>query len=124
MEKVKITEISLLGENERGATYELFTRSTKGFLLAYRKAGSISGNHWHQGKSKTKNPEILLLLSGKINLYCKDLETREEKSYELEAPIKAEIFANVLHTVTAITNCSFLEFNSLKEHKEDCKFPS
>lgn len=124
MEKVKTTPLKELGKDQRGATYELSTRSTEGFLLAYRKAGSISGNHWHEGTSANKDPEILLLTSGKIEIYAKDLETNEEQTLTLEAPQKIEIGAKVLHTVTAITDCSFLEFNSLEDHKKDVNYPS
>ncbi len=109
--------------DERGESYEFFTRPRKGFLLSYRNKGSVSGNHWHEGKSGAKNPEILLLTSGEIKLYAKDLDTGDEQIQNLKAPAVIEICPRLLHTLTAVSDCAFLEFNSLEEHKADTNYP-
>ncbi len=124
MNTYTISELDLLGEDERGASYEFKTRPTSGFLMATRKKGSKSGNHWHQGKSATKNPEILLLVYGEILLETKNITTGEEDSMVVKGPKKIEIYPNILHTLTSQTDCCFLEFNSLEEHKVDTTYPS
>jgi hypothetical protein len=123
MDKIRITKPEHLSTNERGSTYQIFTRATEGFMLAFRKAGSVSGNHWHEGNSRGKNPEILLLVNGEAEIYARDLETAEELAEKLKAPALVEIDAGVLHKLNAITDCSFLEFNSLEEHKQDTLYP-
>ncbi len=123
MEKLKIRKIEQLSENERGSTYELAGSRAEGYLLAYRRKGSVSGNHWHEGKVGGKDPERLLLLQGKIALYAKDLESGEEYEQQVTAPSEILIYPMLLHTLTALSDCSFLEFNSLDEHKADTVYP-
>lgn len=120
---LSIEQLNLLGENENGATFSLETRTASAFVFAQRKAGSVSGNHYHKGDSAGKNPEILILTAGSASLYAKDLTSNEEREMVIEAPTKVEIGANVLHTVTAITDISFLELNSIEEHKKDTYYP-
>ncbi len=121
--ELKITPITKLGENEFGKTFEFTTRATKGYLLAYRKAGSVSGNHYHEGKSEGKNPEQLILVSGEAEIYGRDINTGKELKEKVSAPTLISIGAYILHTVTAITDISFFELNSLEEHKADTKYP-
>ncbi len=123
MEKVQIERLKPFANDKRGRTYELPGGVADGHLLAFRKAGSVSGNHWHEGRSKGKDPEILLLVSGEIELMARDLKTNEELKVAVEAPARITIHPNVLHTLTANTDCCFLEFNSLEEHKADVKYP-
>jgi len=108
-----------LGEDDRGSTHELDARETPKYLLAYRKKGAVSGNHYHAGVSAGKNPEQLLLISGEAQLDVEDLASGKSESLTLEAPVLVEIPAHVIHTVTALTDISFLEFNSLEEHQRD-----
>lgn len=119
--ELKITPLKQLGENVFGKTFELTARSTRDYLLAYRKAGSVSGNHYHEGKSEGKNPEQLILVSGEAEIYAKDINTGEEHTERVNAPTLISIGAFILHTVTAITDISFFELNSLEEHKADTK---
>lgn len=122
--KYRLLDLQLLGNDERGSSYAFHTRKTDGFLLATRTKGAVSGNHWHEGKSSTKNPEILLLVSGKMLLEITDLETQHQYSETIEGPKLVEIDAMALHTLTSLEDCTFLEFNSLEEHKADTKYPS
>jgi len=116
---VKITKLSLIRNDERGEGYEFSARETKDFLFVKRKKGTISGEHYHEGKSKQKDPEILILTMGKLKLYAKDLKTGEELEEIIEAPSKIEIPANVWHEVTALTDIAFIELNSIVEHEKD-----
>ena len=120
----EIQDLKHLSSNESGATYELDAILSEGYLLAIRKKGSISGNHWHIGDSAAKNPENLLLISGSISLELKHIVSRETKEIELSGPKLIKIWPNVLHTVKAQTDLIFLEFNSLEEHKKDTHYPT
>lgn len=119
----EIGELTELSSNQNGSTYEFSAIPSEGYLLAYRKAGSISGNHYHKGNSAAKNPERLLLVSGEISLSLKHLETGDSAVIKLIGPKLIAIKPKVLHTLKAESDVVFLEFNSLQEHKEDTYYP-
>jgi hypothetical protein len=123
LRKLEIQPIDLLSTNNRGATYTLSGGTVEGYLLAFRTKGSVSGNHWHEGKSKGKNPERLILVSGSFKLDVTDLDTGEEASHALVAPVEVKIYPRLLHTLTALEDSAFLECNSLEEHKADTYYP-
>ncbi|MGK0406409.1 MAG: hypothetical protein ACJAZH_000220 [Roseivirga sp.] len=120
----EIQDLKHLSSNESGATYELGAILSEGYLLATRKKGSISGNHWHIGASAAKNPENLLLISGSISLELRHVVSKETKEIKLLGPKLIKIWPNVLHTLKAETDLIFLEFNSLEEHKKDTHYPT
>ena len=116
---VMITPIDLKAADERGALYYFSTDRTGEFLLVYRNAGSVSGQHFHKGISKGKNPEDMLLVQGSATLHWKDLNTNQEETVELIAPVRVLIQANVWHELIAITDIVFVELNSLADGSED-----
>lgn len=111
--------IPLKATDERGALHYFSTDRSGEFLLVYRKAGSISGRHYHKGKSIGKNPEDMLLVQGSLILNWKELDKIEINSLEVEAPSSVKIPANIWHEVIAKTDLIFIEFNSLQEGSED-----
>lgn len=116
---VQIHPIDIKAVDERGALHYFSTDRTGEFLLVYRNAGTISGQHYHKGISVGKNPEDMLLVQGKASLHWKDLMTNEENTVELMAPIRVLIQANTWHELTAITDIVFIELNSLSDGSED-----
>ena len=116
---VQIHPIDVKAVDERGALHYFATDRTGEFLLVYRNAGTVSGQHYHKGISVGKNPEDMLLVQGKAALHWKDLETKEETTIQLIAPIRVKIPANIWHELTAITDIVFIELNSLSEGSED-----
>lgn len=125
MDFVKIEELKHLSSNGNGSTYGFESVSpSKGRLLAFRKAGSISGNHWHTGRSSAKDPEELVLISGSIKLVLKRPESLDfEEEYIIQGPCRILIYKNTFHRLEALNDICFLEFNSLKEHQEDTFYP-
>ena len=116
---VTISTIDVKAIDERGALHYFSTDRTGEFLLVYRKAGTISGQHYHKGFSAGKNPEDMLLVQGSANLHWKNLKTNEEETVELVAPVRVLIQANVWHELIAITDIVFVELNSLADGSED-----
>ena len=116
---VTISPIDVKAVDERGALHFFSTDRTGEFLLVYRNAGTVSGNHYHKGISPGKNPEDMLLVQGSARLHWKDLNTNKEETVELVAPVRVLIQANVWHELTATTDIVFLELNSLVEGSED-----
>ncbi len=116
---IQVHPIDVKAVEERGALHYFATDRTGEFLLVYRNAGTVSGQHYHKGISVGKNPEDMLLVQGKADLHWKHLETKEEKTIQLIAPIRVKIPANIWHELTAITDIVFIELNSLSEGSED-----
>jgi hypothetical protein len=116
---VQVLPIDVKAVDERGALHYFATDRTGEFLLIYRNAGTVSGQHYHKGISAGKNPEDMLLMQGKANLHWKDLVTKEEKTIELIAPIRVQILANIWHELIAVTDIVYIELNSLSDGSED-----
>lgn len=119
-----IESLNLLSENEKGSTYTIEERPTSDYLFASRKAGAEFGNHWHEGKSDTKNPEILFFLSGHMKMWISDTDGTNEEEVDLVAPLKLKIYPLALHRFKAETDCMFLELNSLEDHVADTFYPT
>jgi dTDP-4-dehydrorhamnose 3,5-epimerase-like enzyme len=120
----ELVELKELSNNENGSTHEFAAIQSEGYLLATRKAGTLSGNHYHKGQSLAKNPESLLLVQGKVKLSVKSLDTGDNELRVIDAPIIIRIKPRVIHTLEALTDIIFLEFNSLDEHKTDTYYPT
>ena len=116
---VNVSKIDVKAIDERGALHYFSTNRTGEFLLVYRNAGTISGQHYHKGKSLGKNPEEMLLVQGSIHMEWKNLLTEEKGNLTIEAPSRVIIEANVWHEVKALTDIIFIELNSLAEGSED-----
>jgi dTDP-4-dehydrorhamnose 3,5-epimerase-like enzyme len=116
---VSVSTIDVKAIDERGALHYFSTNRTGEFLLVYRNAGTISGQHYHKGKSPGKNPEEMLLVQGSIHMEWKNLLTEEKGNLTIEAPSRVIIEANVWHEVKALTDIIFIELNSLVEGSED-----
>ncbi|MCF8407193.1 MAG: hypothetical protein K9G06_04900 [Chitinophagaceae bacterium] len=116
---VSVSNIDVKAIDERGALHYFSTNRTGEFLLVYRNAGTISGQHYHKGKSPGKNPEQMLLVQGSIQMEWKNLLTGEKGDLTIEAPSRVIIEANVWHEVKALTDIIFIELNSLAEGSED-----
>lgn len=117
--KVTITPLTLYAQHERGKTLLFDNQRTGEFILGYRVKDSISGRHYHKGLVKYKNPEILILVSGSIQLKTIDLETKNEQSVIIKEPSCIEISAMIWHEVLALTDCVFLEMNSIADCEAD-----
>ncbi len=123
MKTIEVENITRISGNEQASTHTFTTVSRSGFILASRAKGTVSGNHYHEGESASKNPEILLLTQGRVQLEGKLLAGEQVFNQELEAPVLVRIYPKVIHTLTALTDIQFLEFNSLEEHKSDTLYP-
>lgn len=119
----EVETLNLLSENDKGSTYTVTERSTSEYLLVYRKSGAEFGNHWHEGNSPSKNPEVLLFVGGSMTMWISEPDGGNEECVELNAPLKLKVFPGYLHRFKATSDCSFLEFNSLDEHIADTFYP-
>lgn len=104
-----IQKMDFTAKDERGSTYNFSTKPSVNYLLINRNKGSTSGCHYHLGKWKVKDPEVILLISGKIKLYMRHMETGKEETIDTEAPAKIEMPPMVYHEVHALTDIIMIE---------------
>ncbi len=116
---MKISPISILGPDERGYTAEYYHERLGLQLIVFRKAGTVSGRHYHKGTSLSKNPEIFMLLSGTMTLNWRDVNGTAVQSAEITGPTRIEIPPYTWHELIAKTDCTALELGSITEHKND-----
>lgn len=116
---MKVTPITPAGTDERGYTAEFLQERTGTHLIVFRKAGTISGRHYHKGLSKTKDPEILVLLSGTCTFNWKHIDADEVETAQYTGPVQFEIPPLIWHEFIPDTDCTFVEMNSIAEHAAD-----
>ena len=92
------------------------------FIMGFREEGSVAGNHYHKGNSYSKNPQVILLSTGKIRLDLENLKTGEKQTFEIQAPKWIKVYPYVWHVITGLTDFSFLEFNSATENGRDTHY--
>jgi dTDP-4-dehydrorhamnose 3,5-epimerase-like enzyme len=116
---VKVTKLSKIGEDERGATHYFDTARSGQFIVAYRKAGSVSGRHYHKGLAPKKNPEQILVMQGEALLNWHDVRSDRSGSEIITAPSLVEIEPWAWHEVISQTDIIVFEMNGLDDAKED-----
>jgi dTDP-4-dehydrorhamnose 3,5-epimerase-like enzyme len=123
---IKIEPLQKIGADERGATFVFDNERTGEFIVASRKAGSVSGRQYHKGNSAHKNPELLVLMTGKAMLNWKTLketagniEILAEGSELVQAPALVTIPAMVWHELVGVEDFVMMEMNSLADGNND-----
>lgn len=116
---VTVTPLDKIASDDRGYTHEYFHERYGRHLICFRKAESVSGRHYHTGTSLTKDPEIVILAHGTMMLNYRKVNSKELMNTLVEAPAKIEILPYVWHEMIALTDCTFIELNSLSEHEAD-----
>ena len=118
-EAVRVLPIELIGVNTNGKTWKFLSHFKGEFLLNLRRAGTVSEKHFHNGDSPQKDPEVLILIQGKLELYYQDCKTGEGQTIVIRSPSRVEIYPNTWHKIKARTEVTFLELCSVKEHDRD-----
>lgn len=104
----KIEELEKWKENPEKTVY-MFTASGEKWIFLELRKGSVVGEHYHKGLVKTKNPEINIVLKGKIEYTLKDVKSGKTKTVVVEAPKIIKIMPFVNHVLKALEESSFLE---------------
>eukprot|EP00456_Euglypha_rotunda_P001565 TRINITY_DN102965_c0_g1_i1.p2 TRINITY_DN102965_c0_g1~~TRINITY_DN102965_c0_g1_i1.p2 ORF type:complete len:100 (-),score=11.80 TRINITY_DN102965_c0_g1_i1:71-370(-) len=90
------------------------------FIIAYRKAGSASGRHYHKGTAAQKNPEQLILMEGNCTINWFDVRDQSVRgSCKATAPAAITIHPWAWHEVIADTDIVMFELNALEAGKND-----
>ncbi len=109
----------ITGSDDRGYTVEYYHERIGHSLIVFRKAGTVSGRHYHKGLSLTKAPEIFYLLHGECILNWRNVNETEMHTSTLIGPVKLEIPPYTWHELLMQTDCTCLELNSMDDHKKD-----
>lgn len=123
MEGVEVKELSTISKNEAGATFRIDLNDQAEGLVGFRKAGTVFGGHYHEGKSESKKPEKLAILDGILKVELKNVKSDQTETQLLRAPLFVTIAPFIWHKLEAITDVIFVEMNSLEEHVADTKYP-
>ena len=117
---VNIKPFDILGNDLKGmtATFSL-SRKQQDFIFLLRKAGSISGNTYHEGKNEGTNPKTFILAQGEIELNYRDIKQTKKNTVTVIAPSLIEISPNVTHSVVALTDIVIFECNSISDIQQD-----
>jgi len=108
MKGITIKKLEKIHKDERGETYETNLRTTTNLIIGYRKKGSRMGQHYHKGIEESKNPEIFILLKGKLEFFAEDMEGNSTKKI-IEAPSIVIIEPYIYHEFEAIEDVIFVE---------------
>lgn len=109
---VEIIPIEKIGEDERGSTHAFETDRSGQFMIAYRKAGSVSGGHYHKGLSSKKNPEKIIIMQGTATINWFHVGSTEKGTLLVKAPSMLIIKPWAWHEVIAETDMVILELNA------------
>ena len=109
-------------QDQRGVTYE-WCKGLPGLQVTIyqRKKGSICGNHFHKGDDPSKNPERFFLVQGTMRLKAWNLHG-EHMNCLVEAGTEMILEPNVLHSLEAQTDVTYIEYRStvFNKAKPDC----
>jgi len=110
-----LKELDLWKDKPEKKAYRYEVSGNKWVLLELFK-GNIAGEHYHKGLVKIKNPEVNIVIKGKIKYKLIDVNTKEEKEIIVEAPKIIEIHPNTYHELEAIEDSTLIE-----PYEEDIK---
>jgi hypothetical protein len=116
---IKVTPLNLVREDERGASYTYGFEDRKNFVFITRKAGTVSGNTYHEGRSIGTNPKTFVILTGQLIFSYRHIDEEARRVIAITVPSIIELAPMVTHAVEAITDITILECNSLGEIEND-----
>ncbi len=110
--KFKITPLKLIKNEKRGNVFEFNLSKKKNFLFLSIKKGYTRGDHYHLGKSK--NPENLFLISGKVRIIFSNPNGKNKKIILVKKPSRIQIWPHTFHSFLAIKDTWLFEANEKK----------
>lgn len=126
MQGVRIVKIPpVKADDPRGPTWEWKFSNGNGdnkqITICVRKAGAV-GTHFHKGHDKSKSPERLFLISGKIRMTFspvplpgqEDLPPREEVIIEAGTEIVIEPL--IIHKTEVLEDATIIEYRITHFH--------
>lgn len=118
---ITLTPFATIGADERGITQDFtLPRKQDQFIYITRKAGTVSGNTYHTGKSPATQPKVFLLLSGEIRFSWRNVTTNHSaESVEIREAIMITIQPYVTHQIEVIKDAIMIECNAIADIQDD-----
>jgi dTDP-4-dehydrorhamnose 3,5-epimerase-like enzyme len=116
---MKITPIQPFNEDGRGYNCEYMQERQGRQIMVFSKAGAARGRHYHKGTVDSKNPEVLVLMSGICKINWKKINDKEIQAEIVTAPAQIEIPALTWHEFIFQADSVMIEMNSLADHAAD-----
>lgn len=117
---VRCLPVEKIAEDERGSTHFFDTDRSGQFIIAYRKAGSASGRHYHKGTAKNKNPEQIIIMQGEATVNWFNVQNEQQRgTVHVKSPAMVIIEPWAWHEVIAVTDIVVFELNALNDGRED-----
>jgi hypothetical protein len=117
---VSIINFNVIGSDTRGSTLEFqLPREQSNFIFLTRKANSISGNTYHEGRNSGTNPKLFLLLSGKIKISYRKIDSEHVFDNILDKPSIIKVTPLVTHKIEVIEDATIIECNSITDIQSD-----
>jgi len=114
-----ITALEPFHRDSRGYNCEYFHDRIGQHVLVYSRPDAVRGGHYHKGNSLTKNPEIVILLSGICVINWREPNAQALSTITVEGPARIEVPPYTWHQFIFKTESVMLEMNSLSEHAAD-----
>ena len=108
--------------SERGkTTWEWHLPGGQQITVYRRKKGTKFGAHFHKGEDPSKNPEFLLLLSGKMFMETTNAygEANTEILHASSSPVELVMHPNVLHSFIAVEPVVYIEYRKTRFDKKN-----
>ena len=119
MDWVEIIKLDLVKKSIKWNIFEFENRNVDRMLLIERKKWTISGNHYHTWKVKTKNPEIFIILNWEVEIHFINIKTKEEFKEKYIEPMMFKVNSYIIHKITALTNILLIDMNSFDDDNKD-----
>jgi len=104
----KIKDIEKVKDKDGKKVFRFPLKAEQWIVLELKK-GTIAGEHYHKGISPVKNPEVDIILKGKLKYTLKDIKTGKQEEVIVNAMQMIEILPNVYHVVEALEDSQFIE---------------
>ena len=107
-------------QSEKGKwTFEWRLPNDQQITTYYRDAGTVAGGHYHTGSDPSKDPELFLLIFGRVKVRAYDTD-QNQSIHLLDAtngPVELIIPPFVLHFFEALTRVIYIEYRVTRFNK-------
>jgi len=108
-----------LWKDDAGKKVHRFSVSGDRWIAVELEKGTIAGEHYHKGIYHIKNPEVHIILKGRIEYSLKDVRSNKTEKIVVEGPKIVKIKPYVYHELTALDDSMFLESFNEEAAKKD-----
>ncbi len=91
----------------------------KRWIYLILRQGCVAGEHYHKGIVDSKNPEINIILKGKVEYMFKDVRSGKTEKVMVDAPKIVKVEPYIYHELKAVEETILLEPFDEEASKKD-----